>query len=69
VNIVSEPHGLNATYFLMARTLRLKRSGGAITELRLREDKTWVLDGNPTKKGKKRKSNADAAFIQELHKL
>lgn len=69
VKVFSEPHGLNATYFLMARTLRLTRREGAITELRLREDKTWVLDGNPSKKGKKRKSNADAAFIQELHKL
>lgn len=69
INVFSEPHGLNATYFLMARTLRLTRREGAITELRLREDKTWVLDGNPSKKGKKRKSNADAAFIQELHKL
>lgn len=69
INVFSEPHGLNATYFLMSRTLRLTRREGAITELRLREDKTWVLDGNPSKKGKKRKSNADAAFIQELHKL
>lgn len=69
VNVFSEPHGLNATYFLMSRTLRLTRREGAITELRLREDKTWVLDGNPSKSKKKRKSDADAAFIQELHKL
>lgn len=70
VHVFSEPHGLNAIYFLMSRTLRLTRREGAITELRLREDKTWVLDGNPSKsKNKKRKSNADTAFIQELHKL
>ena len=55
VIVRSEPHGLDATYFLMARTLRLTRSDGPITELRLREDKMWVLDGNPTKKRRARK--------------
>lgn len=69
VVVRSEPHGIDGTYFLMARTLRLKRIGGAITELRLREDKTWILDGNKSKKRKQRKGAADAAFIQELHKL
>lgn len=65
----SELHDLDATYFLMSRTLRVTRREGAITELRLREDKMWVLDGNKSKKQKKRKGDADAAFIQELHKL
>jgi len=69
VRVFSEPHGLSAIYFLMSRTLRLTRREGAITELRLREDKTWVLDGNPSKSKKKRKSSADAEFIRELHKL
>lgn len=56
VQIRSEPHGIDGVYFLMARTLRLTRTGGAFTELRLREDKAWVLDANP---GKKRKSDSD----------
>lgn len=64
VFVRSEPHGLDATYFLMARTLRLTRSDGPITELRLREDKMWVLDGNPTKKRKGKKANPDAALIE-----
>lgn len=64
VIVRSEPHGLDATYFLMARTLRLTRSDGPITELRLREDKMWVLDGNPTKKRKGKKANPDAALIE-----
>ncbi|WP_160286824.1 phage baseplate assembly protein [Pseudomonas knackmussii] len=63
--VKSEPHGLDGTFFLMARTLRLTRGEGAITELRLREDKMWVLDGNPLKKHKG-KTNNDAGFIQEL---
>lgn len=65
VHVKSEPHGLNGIYFLMSRTLRLTRGQGAITELRLREDKMWVLDGNPPKKHRG-KSNPDAAFIETL---
>lgn len=65
VYVRSEPHGLNDIYFLMSRTLRLARGEGAITELRLREDKMWVLDGNKVKKHKG-KSNPDAAFIQMI---
>ncbi|MNR18600.1 Phage late control protein GPD [compost metagenome] len=68
VQVRSEPHGLDDTYFLMSRTLRLTRGQGAITELRLREDKMWVLDGNPVKKHKG-KSNKDAAFIELIKGL
>lgn len=71
VIVRSEPHGLDATYFIMARTLRLTRGQGAYTELRMREDKMWVLDGNPLKKhkGKKSKTDADASFIQMVRSL
>lgn len=72
VIVRSEPHGLNDIYFLMSRTLRLSRGEGAITELRLREDKMWVLDGNKQKKRKskgKGKSNADAAFVEMIKGL
>jgi prophage tail gpP-like protein len=68
VQVRSEPHGLDGTFFLMSRTLRLTRGQGAITELRLREDKMWVLDGNPVKKHKG-KSNQDAAFIELIKGL
>ena len=55
----------------MSRTLRLTRGEGAITELRLREDKMWVLDSNPVKKrkGKGKKANPDAAFIEMIKGL
>lgn len=65
VVVRSEPHGINDTYFLMSRTLRLSRGEGEITELRLREDKMWVLDGYKVKK-RKGKSNPDAAFIEKI---
>lgn len=68
VVVRSGPHNLDDTYFLMARTLRLSRSEGAITELRLREDKMWVLDARPLKKHK-RKSIQDAAFIELIKGL
>ncbi|MGJ8523009.1 hypothetical protein R84981_001702 [Carnimonas sp. R-84981] len=60
VRVKSEPHDLDGIYFLMSRTMRLTRGEGAVTELRLREDKTWVLDANPPKthKGSKSKSAA-----------
>lgn len=68
VIIRSEVHGVDDVYFLMSRTLRLSRSEGAITELRFREDKMWVLDGNKVKKHKG-KSNPDAAFIRMIKEL
>ncbi|MBP5056337.1 phage baseplate assembly protein [Pseudomonas chlororaphis] len=67
ITVRSEPHGLDAVYFLMSSTLRVTRSEGCIAELRLREDKMWVLDGNPTKKRKGKKADPDAALI-ELYK-
>lgn len=60
----SEPHELDGVFFLMSRTLRLTRDT-SITELRMREDKMWILDGNPVKKHKG-KSNPDAGFIQKI---
>jgi prophage tail gpP-like protein len=63
VRIYSDPHELDDTYFLMARTLRCSRGEGEITELRLREDKMWVLDGIKLKKHKG-KSNPDAGIIE-----
>lgn len=68
VIVRSEPHELDGTYFLMARTLRQSRGEGDITELRLREDKMWILDGNKLKKHKG-KSNPDAAFIEQIKGL
>lgn len=63
VVVKSEPHQVDGTYFLMSRTLRLTRQG-AITELNLVEDKTWVLDARPAKKTRKGKaSDAETDFV------
>lgn len=63
VVVKSEPHQVDGTYFLMSRTPRLTRQG-AITELNLVEDKTWVLDARPAKKTRKGKaSDAERDFV------
>lgn len=68
VRIYSDPHELDDTYFLMARTLRCSRGEGEITELRLREDKMWVLDAIKQKKHKG-KANNDAKLIELIRGL
>ncbi len=42
VQLVSEPHGLDATYFLMARSFLGGRDKGGVTELTLKEDGVWL---------------------------
>ncbi|UJX40878.1 phage tail protein [Desulfovibrio sp. JY] len=42
VRLVSEPHGLDATYFLMGRTFLGGRDKGGVTELTLKEDGVWL---------------------------
>lgn len=44
VRLVSEPHGLDATYYLMKRTFLGGRDRGTITELTLKEDGVWLPD-------------------------
>lgn len=63
VEVVSDPHGLDGVYFLMARTLRLTRQHGAITELRLREDKAWILGEGSRKTNARRKKRAEEDVV------
>uniref|UniRef100_A0A7C4EK82 Phage tail protein n=1 Tax=Fundidesulfovibrio putealis TaxID=270496 RepID=A0A7C4EK82_9BACT len=57
VNVISEPHGLDGTYFLMKRTFLGGRDRGRITELVLKEDGVWLpeLAGKAASTGKKGK--------------
>lgn len=50
VYVKSEAHKLDGIYFLMGRKFIGGRSGGAITELILKEDGVWVLDAHPHKR-------------------
>ena len=49
VALVSEPHGLDGVFFLMARRFSLDRQEGTMTTLTLKEDKVWTLDAHPHK--------------------
>lgn len=60
IQLISEPHGLDGIYFLMARRFEGGRSDGKTTTLKLVEDGVWVLDAKPEKdkpkKGRKGKA-------------
>lgn len=75
IHVLSEPHGIDEVYFLMARTFMGGRDDAGTTQLKLKEDGAWVLDANSKKtksadgkdKNKKRnkrrkKKKADAGF-------
>ena len=59
IHVISEPHGIDAVYFLMGREFTGGRPGGAVTTLRLKEDGVWIPDAWPKKKkarkGRKKK--------------
>lgn len=50
IHVKSEPHDIDAVFFLMARKFQGGRSHGTITILTLKEDGVWVLDAHPHKR-------------------
>ncbi|MXR36703.1 phage baseplate assembly protein [Craterilacuibacter sinensis] len=54
IHVVSEPHGIDAVFFLMARKFQGGRSQGTTTTLTLKEDGVWVLDAHPHQRAKNR---------------
>ncbi|WP_198579978.1 phage baseplate assembly protein [Klebsiella variicola] len=50
IHVISEPHGIDAIYFLMGREFTGGRPGGAVTTLRLKEDGVWIPDAWSKKK-------------------
>lgn len=61
VRVVSEPHGIDAVYFLMGRTFSGGLPDGQTTQLRFKEDGIWIPDAYPSKKhGKKHAKNETA---------
>lgn len=54
IALKSEPHNLDGTYFLMARTFTGGRGQPTLTELTLKEDGVWTLDARPHKRKQKR---------------
>lgn len=58
VHVVSDVHGLDAAFFLIGRRFTGGRREGAMTELRLVEDKIWVIDAHPHKRKHRRGKNS-----------
>ncbi|EPN4499160.1 phage tail protein, partial [Yersinia enterocolitica] len=56
IHVRSEPHAIDAIFFLMGREFVGGRPEGETTTLRLKEDGIWIPDAFPKKKkGRKRK--------------
>lgn len=65
IHVISEPHGIDAVYFLMGREFTGGRPGGKVTTLRLKEDGVWIPDAFPKKKKgrKKRKKKQELGIV------
>lgn len=57
IRVISEPHGIDDVFFLMARKFTGGRQQGPRTHLTLKEDRTWVLDAHPHKRKHRRGKN------------
>lgn len=68
IYVVSEPHGIAAIYFLMARKFTRSRSEGTRTTLTLKEDGAWLLDAHPHKGKHRRGKNSAPGQIIEVAK-
>lgn len=67
VRVISEPHGIDDVFFLMARKLTGGRHQGARTQLTLKEDRTWVLDAHPHKRKHRRGKNDALTQLDASH--
>ncbi|WAD35463.1 phage baseplate assembly protein [Klebsiella pneumoniae] len=69
IHVISEPHGIDAVYFLMGREFTGGRPGGAVTTLRLKEDGIWIPDAwtkkKKARKGRKKKKQETAIIDVE----
>lgn len=68
VHIESEPHGIDGTFFLMARRFVSNRKTGPQTQLVFKEDGAWVLDAHPHKRRHRRGKNDVHAQIIDASK-
>ncbi|MGE4539206.1 MAG: phage baseplate assembly protein [Desulfovibrio sp.] len=66
VRLVSEPHGLDATYFLMGRAFLGGRDKGSVTELTLKEDGVWLPALAKTGGSKGKGKTASAGKVVDL---
>lgn len=68
VRVVSEPHAIDGTYFLMGRRFAGGRNESSATLLVLKEDRAWVLDAHPHKRRHRRGKYAVHAQVLDVPK-
>nr|WP_293595189.1 phage tail protein [Polaromonas sp. 39-63-25] len=66
VNVKSEPHGIDGTFFLMARRLAGDKATGQRSTLTLKEDGVWTLDAHPSKRKHRRGKNSLPGRVLDL---
>jgi prophage tail gpP-like protein len=66
INVKSEPHGIDGTYFLMARRFTGDKASGQRTQLTLKEDGVWTLDAHPNKRKHRRGKNSLPGKVVDL---
>ncbi|OYW19095.1 MAG: phage tail protein, partial [Burkholderiales bacterium 12-64-5] len=66
VNVRSEPHGIDAVFFVMGRRFFGGRDQSPTTQLTLKEDGLWVLDAHPRKRVYRRGKNLSAGGIGDV---
>lgn len=68
VHVISEPHEIEANFFLMGRKFRRNRADGTRTALTLKEDGMWLLDAHPHKNQHRKGKNSVPGKIIEVAK-
>lgn len=68
IRVISEPDGIDAVYFLMARRFSGGRREGPRTDLVLKEDGAWVLDAHPHKRRHRLGKHAAPVQILDVSK-
>lgn len=66
VHVISEPHHINAIFFIMARKFTGGRGQGTQTDLTLKEDGVWTLDAHPHKRKHRRGKNSGPGQIIDV---
>ncbi|STZ76342.1 phage baseplate assembly protein [Bergeriella denitrificans] len=68
VHVIDEEEGIDGIFFLMGRRFGLTRSGGTVTELRLKEDGVWTPDAYKAKAEKARKRKGRKKGVTDKRK-
>lgn len=63
IHVISEPHGIDGVYFLMARKFIRNRMDGTRTVLTLKEDGVWLAGAHSHKKHKAGKNTESLQII------